>query len=278
MSAFLSNIIHRHQQTVPVVHPRSKSRFETYPQSTILPVIPFERERVVPDRTDGNISDNPAVSIDPTDLHQQDLDPISTVEVSQPEVATNPRMFKPDNGKSERPNPVIPNPFVEIKNKEAPDRSNAAQEKTALSKGLLKQNNDVLRLAEITKPPLNETPRLTPVTERDEHSSPDKQQSLKQQKLPPTLNQLLINQVVKPGGTYVLPNPPSTIFSKENAVVNHQRNQYTPAPASTIKIHIGRIDIKAVKPPPAKPAKVKKAHQPEMSLQQFLKKRESKPS
>lgn len=251
MSQFLSNIFSRHNQKANVVRPRGLGIFETHqswPGS-----IPYPSETEYVDRnTNLNPSDG---NINETHIHQaitnksqedtsvqQDHDIIREADHQRfdthvKKTGSNIKRFV---NEMEMNSKVFPDKDAELKNE-------TRQLKTKLSD--LKSNKKIL----IPYSQRVDKQIPSPILEDRILVRPKKK-----------INQQLLSKFNINGQ-----NEDSIKSNTSNDTSNINQSQ-------TIKIHIGRIDIKAVKQNSTKTKQTQNANKPGMSLEQFLKKREGK--
>ncbi len=273
MSSYLKNIINRHTHSVETVKPRAKSVFETQGNSIVSPPIPNRIETELRPKSHSSIT---AINSD---------SPVSNININQPNQSSETPLYPPTKSIASVRNilgnkkgiPELNGPVQQKKKRKKTQHTvnEISKNPVFLKKGKTLQNKLVNPIKPSRSISTNQTGIKTPFS--------NKQNLKEHQKEGGTLNQIqLINEnkveVLAGNKTVVNPLLPIknlNVFKSINNNTFPQQVSSNPPPTPTIKIHIGRIEIKAVKPSPKEARKQKAANKPDSSLAQFLEKRTS---
>ncbi len=276
MNDFISNVISRHANPGNIVRPRGRSIFESLqplsePLSEPLST-PFEKENFHPNL------DSPSPESKEMVSH---LDHISTTEVQkdnfiQQEETVNLREVKA------RWKPVIPKQVNRHETttgktaKQGLEKMNLKTETFTTGNERLKDEKGILNKQTINSPVLQKVlERQSSLKNNIETANSDSKKLHTQSNPPIHLEKILVN----PNNQIhqrLVSNFNINNHNEYSGILNNTNNSPNENKAPTIKIHIGRIDIKAVKQNTIKSPKAQKRNKSGTSLEQFLKKREGK--
>ncbi len=268
MSQFLTNIINRHVSTDNVVRPRERSVFESVQSNfdSIPESTDFARVNVKPSSTQSEGLRNKSVENFKKPNTSIDDIPISPKELLPPATNTEnlssikPRPTKKSKIRIDNPsgNPVKTTKADEIIKLKQVERRNDKSDLVSNEKKIV----DTLVKAKVDLSGSVTTAKIPkPNTEDNSSSNQLKRERVSHIK---EIHQKLISNLIVRN------------FSEKNLNVHSTNNSSTEEKAPTIKIQIGRIDIKAVKQAPVKEIKAKKQNKSAMTLEQFLKKSSDK--
>jgi hypothetical protein len=265
MSQFLSNILNRHSQSDHNIQPRGLGVFET--QGSWSESLNSE--------TDVNPIDHNVIT---SPIENSGIEPRQNMIIS-PEAIQNTSSKQNNKSNRQEPHQRIDTPYSktrQVKNsilKNMPFKTEKAPPK----------NPDISQaeayFGERTKEGNN---NLKPVPYKLEIPKPDKKfphENDKQVKTQSNLLDFTDQILVKPNKEMKNSFPPNYTVNMQNGngikgLYSEETSKEDQVP--TIKIHIGRIDIKAVKQPDLTLRKAEKTNKSTLSLDQFLKKREPK--
>ena len=255
MSNFLTHILNRHRQSENTVRPRGLGIFETplnWSESKRWPTGNQTEQHILPGSADDK---NEKTVLDPYNKNYQKI--TNPLRTHSPELKYTPQSREysisdiPSRKKYlERENPTVGR--EEVKNANDPvnieksEKSHASGIRTFVHDRILNNEVDQSYLK------LNGSKKAEVVVER---------RSAKP--IRGIENRFFLHYDIKEQ-------------DDRKAKNNHSNQASAQEPLQSIKVHIGRIDIKAVKSPTENTTKSRKSSKQGMSLQQFLKRREDK--